>query len=164
MNNTWMVLDDVRKRVFYLIVAEKIFSFINMNNSNYDEGRKALDICWESLVDAKITGDDIYLLIDSPVYKDIGEFAQQEENPKKQEIWYIVLDAIAYIAWNLYRKCDVKFLPQALESISEDSAFDFIRNLEESGYVKKEDVNNVLEILGDKNTDISKGNIKYMLL
>ncbi|MBC1211704.1 hypothetical protein HB815_12320 [Listeria booriae] len=42
MNNTWMVLDDVRKRVFYLIVAEKIFSFINMNNSNYDEGRKRL--------------------------------------------------------------------------------------------------------------------------
>lgn len=75
-----------------------------------------------------------------------------------------MLDAIAYIAWNLYRKRDVKFLPQALESISEDSAFDFIRNLEESGYIKKEDVNNVLEILGDKNTDISKGNIKYMLL
>ncbi|EUJ32215.1 Imm6 family immunity protein [Listeria cornellensis] len=83
MDKIWGELEDNKKKVLYLSLAEKMFSFMDTTTSNYNEGRMALDVCWKSLIDTKITADDIYVLIDSPDYNDIGEFAEQAEDPKK---------------------------------------------------------------------------------
>ncbi|MBC1436450.1 hypothetical protein HB848_14000 [Listeria rocourtiae] len=42
-------------------------------------------------------------MIDSPDYNDISEFAEQAEGQKNIEIWYTVLDVVAYVAWKMYK-------------------------------------------------------------
>ncbi|MBC2390514.1 Imm6 family immunity protein [Listeria booriae] len=163
MNKIWEEFDDNEKKILYLSLAEKMFSFMDATTPNYSEGRKALDVCWNSLTDTKITGDDIYILIDSPDYNDIGEFAEQAEGLKDAEIWYVLLDSVAYVAWKMYKESGVKFLPQALEGIDEDRISDFIENIEKSGLMKKEDIEEVLGMLNDRDSDLTKEHIQSKL-
>ncbi|EUJ32214.1 hypothetical protein [Listeria cornellensis] len=67
------------------------------------------------------------------------------------------------MAWKMYEENGVKFLPQALEEISEDRITDFIQNIEKSGLMKKEDIEKAVEIIVDEDSDSSQKNIQKKL-
>lgn len=139
-----------------LIIAEKLFHTIEFNEPGYQTGREALDDCWKSLAGENITGDYLYNYIDSGDYIDITEFANDEENRLKQHAWYAVLDAVSYTIYRAYEKENVKIVPQAMESIDDDTLKTLGENAIESGLFNLESINNIKTYILENDSSGSK--------
>ncbi|MCY8233881.1 Imm6 family immunity protein [Priestia endophytica] len=126
-----------------LIIAEKLFYIIKSKEPGYQTGREALDDCWKWLAGENVTGDYLYNYIDSGDYIDITEFANDEEDRLKQHAWYAVLDGVSYTIYQAYQNENVKIVPQAMESINDDTLKTLGENAMESGLFNFESINNI---------------------
>jgi Immunity protein Imm6 len=126
-----------------LVIAEKMFNIINMDEPRYKTGREALDSCWKWLEGEKIEADDLCNYIDSEDYGDVAEFANKESDAQKQYAWYSVLDAVSYTTYQAYEKENRKFVPQVVEVIDDETLRILGENAIESGYFKIESLNDV---------------------
>ncbi|MBC1487401.1 hypothetical protein HB897_14300 [Listeria seeligeri] len=164
MYEKWMSFSDVKKRIFYLSLAEKVFSFMENSNPDYNEGQRVLNICWESLINIEITGDMLYDLIDSKDYYDITEFAAKEKNPKIAEIWYILVETVGYFSWKTYRDNGVKYVPQALESITDEMPMDLVNSIIKYQFMKKNEVDELFNFIELTNeNDLTREKINLLL-
>lgn len=126
-----------------LIIAEKLFYIIKSKEPGYQTGREALDDCWKWLAGENVTADYLYNYIDSGNYIDITEFANDEEDRLKKHAWYAVLDGVSYTVYQAYQKENVKIVPQAMESINDDTLKTLGENAIESGLFNFESINNI---------------------
>ncbi|MDQ0861806.1 Imm6 family immunity protein [Bacillus sp. V2I10] len=126
-----------------LVIAEKMFNIINIDEPGYKTGREALDSCWKWLEGEKIDADDLCNYIDSEDYVDVAEFANKERDVQKQYAWYSVLDAVSYTTYQAYEKENRKFVPQVVEVIDDETLRILGENAIESGYFKIESLNDV---------------------
>lgn len=126
-----------------LIIAEKLFYIIKSKEPGYQTGREALDDCWKWLAGENVTGDYLYNYIDSGDYIDITEFSNDEEDRLKQHAWYAVLDGVSYTIYQAYQNENVKIVPQAMESINDDTLKTLGENAMESGLFNFESINNI---------------------
>lgn len=126
-----------------LIIAEKLFYIIKSKEPGYQTGREALDDCWKWLAGENVTGDYLYNYIDSGDYIDITEFANDEEDRLKQHAWYAALDGVSYTIYQAYQNENVKIVPQAMESINDDTLKTLGENAMESGLFNFESINNI---------------------
>lgn len=130
-----------------LVIAEKMFNIISVEETGYKAGREALDSCWKWLEGGKIAGDDLCNYIDSEDYVDVAEFANKERDVQKQYAWYSVLDAVSYTTYQAYKKENRKFVPQVVEVIDDETLRILGENAIESGNFKIESLNNVKRYL-----------------
>lgn len=130
-----------------LVIAEKMFKIISMNEPGYETGRGALDSCWKWLEGEKIDADNLCNYIDSEDYVDVAEFANKEDDIKKQYAWYSVLDAVSYTTYQAYKKEKRKFVPQVIEMIDDETLRILGENAMESGYFKMESLNDIKNYL-----------------
>ncbi len=125
---------------FAIAVGEKVFTYISKEDDRYFEGRKALDICWKWLDNEDISGDDLYEIIDNPECTGISEYAEDEEDLNIAKLWCVLVDIVAYAAWIEYKRENAKYLPQALEGISEDSLLVLIESAVETTFITEEEI------------------------
>lgn len=130
-------LKDEIKVGFIITIAEKVFSQIRENDERYKDGREALNKCWTWAESNGISGDDLYELIDNADCTGISEFAENEEDLNIASIWSVLVDTVSYTSWKAYKKEKTKYLPQALESIKEESLMIFIESVIEAGFITK---------------------------
>ena len=137
---TLIKLNDVIKVSFIVTIGEKVFSKINENDERYLDGREALDKCWKWAENKSISADDLYELIDNAECTGISEFAEDEENLNIARLWNLIVDIVSYTAWMGYKKENTKYLPQALESIREDSIIILIKSAVETNFITENEV------------------------
>lgn len=125
---------------FVLAVGEKVFKRISKDSSKYLEGRVALDTCWKWLENGTVSGDTLYEIIDNLDCTGISEFPETEEDPKLAKLWCLLVDIVAYIAWLEYKKENVKYLPQALEGIRDDSLQILLESAVETTFITEEEI------------------------
>ena len=158
MNNIF--LDNLQNKVkvgFVLTVAERVFSVISKDDERHPEGREALDKCWLWVESHAVTGDDLYELIDNADFTGISEFAEEEEDLNIARLWSLLVDAVAYTSWEAYKKEKVKYLPQALESINNDSITIFLNSAVETGFITLKEIEKIgkgIENYQSTNTEI----------
>ncbi|MDR9800920.1 Imm6 family immunity protein [Bacillus paralicheniformis] len=139
-------IDNLQNEVkvgFVLTVAERVFSVISKDDERYPEGREALDKCWLWVESHAVTGDDLYELIDNADFTGISEFAEEEEDLNIARLWSLLVDAVAYTSWEAYKKEKVKYLPQALESINNDSITIFLNSAVETGFITLKEIEKI---------------------
>mgnify|MGYP004505504955 CR=1 FL=1 len=137
---TLIKLKDEIKVSFIVTIGEKVFSKINENDERYLDGREALDKCWKWAENKSISADDLYELIDNAECTGISEFAEDEENLNIARLWSLIVDIVSYTAWMGYKKENTKYLPQALESIREDSIIILIKSAVETNFITENEV------------------------
>ncbi|MCI4128805.1 Imm6 family immunity protein [Bacillus haynesii] len=153
-------LDNLQNEVkvgFVLTVAERVFSVISKDDERYPEGRETLDKCWLWVESHAVTGDDLYELIDNADFTGISEFAEEEEDLNIARLWSLLVDAVAYTSWEAYKKEKVKYLPQALESINNDSITIFLNSAVETGFITLKEIKKIgkgIENYQSTNTEI----------
>ena len=143
-------LNEEAKVAIGLIIAERMFKLIDISEDDYKTGREALDSCWKWLEGENIKADDLYDYIDSKDYIDVAEFAHLEKDDKKQYAWYAVLDAVSYTIWQAYKKENMKFVPQAIEVINDETLIILGENSVESKFFKFESIDKVKKYLLEK--------------
>lgn len=111
------------------------------------DGRKALNQCWSWVEDNSISGDDLYELIDNAECTGVSEFAEEEKNLNIGLLWSLLVDAVAYTSWRVYKKENAKYLPQALESIKEDSIITFIDSAIKTSFITLSEIQNMKKYL-----------------
>ncbi|MEH6848910.1 MULTISPECIES: Imm6 family immunity protein [Bacillus] len=122
------------RTTIYLIIAEKMFRKINKNDEKYTYGREALDKCWQWVECKGILADDLYELIDSRDCYDITEFAEDEDDMNRAEVWYALVDAVSYTIWQAYKNENAKYVPQAIEIIKDELIEDLIQHTTDTGF------------------------------
>ena len=137
---TLIKLKDEIKVSFIVTIGEKVFSEINENDERYFDGREALDKCWKWAENKSISADDLYELIDNAECTGISEFAEDEENLDIARLWSLIVDIVSYTAWMGYKKENTKYLPQALESIKEDSIIILLKSAVETNFITEKEV------------------------
>ncbi|MDQ0233537.1 Imm6 family immunity protein [Metabacillus malikii] len=140
-------LNTEAKIALGLVIAEKMFDNIGVEERGYNTGREALNSCWKWLEGKKIDADDLCNYIDSEDYIDVAEFANREKDIKKRYVWYSVLDAVSYTIYQAYKKEKRKFVPQVVEVIDDETLRILGENAIESGYIKIESLNDVKRYL-----------------
>lgn len=130
-----------------LVIAEKMFSLIGIDESGYKTGRGALNDCWKWLEGENIDGDHLLDNIDSEDYVDVAEFANKEKDLQKQYAWYSVLDAVSYTTYQAYKKEKRKNVPQVIEVIDDETLKMLGENAIESGSFKFESISDIKEYL-----------------
>ncbi|MFY4775058.1 Imm6 family immunity protein [Metabacillus sp. RGM 3146] len=136
-------LEDNIKVAFALAIAEKAFDVIEKDDERYLDGRKALDTCWAWVESYSVSGDEIYELIDNAEFEGISEFAEDEEDLNIARMWSLLVDTVAYTAWQAYKKEKTKYLPQALEGIKEDSLDVYYQSALETSFITNEQIQNM---------------------
>lgn len=119
-----------------LIIAEKMFKLVHMNDTGYKTGREALDSCWKWLEGENIEANDLCDYIDSEDYIDVAEFTNNEEDDKKQCAWYAVLDAVSYTIYQAYMKENRSSVPQAIEVIDDETLRRLVESSVESVFLR----------------------------
>lgn len=142
-----------------LVIAEKMFNSLAIEEPGYNTGREALDSSWKWLEGGNISGDELCNYIDSEDYIDVAEFANKEKDAQKQYAWYSVLDAVSYTTYQAYNKEGRRFLPQVIEIIDDETLITLCENAIESGQVEKENLNNIISYVSE-NGYVSEKNIK----
>lgn len=125
-------LNNNAKVALGLVVAEKMYGAVTIDEPGYKVGRSALDNCWEWLEGGDITAEDLYNYIDSDDYMDVAELVIEEEGEQKQYAWYTVLDAVSYTIYQAYKKEKIKYVPQAIEIVDDETLKILIENANES--------------------------------
>ena len=154
------LIDNLQQEVkvgFVLTVAESVFSIISKDDERYPDGREALDKCWLWVESHAVTGDELYELIDNADFTGISEFAEEEEDLNIARLWSLLVDAVAYTSWEAYKNEKVKYLPQSLESITNDSINIFLNSAVETCFISVEKIKNMESVIYDyqsTNTDI----------
>lgn len=98
--------------------------------------------------------------IDSEDYMDVAEFASEEESEQKQYAWYTVLDAVSYTIYQAYKKEKIKYVPQAIEIVDDETLKILIENANESGLFNVDHIKEAQRFLLENhsfNTETSKG-------
>ncbi|MCY8093429.1 Imm6 family immunity protein [Bacillus haynesii] len=150
MNNIFLDnLQDEVKVGFILTVAERVFSIISKDDERYPEGRETLNKCWLWVESHAVTGDDLYELIDNAYFTGISEFAEEEEDLNIARLWSLLVDAVAFTSWEAYKKEEVKYLPQALEGINNDSIIIFLNSAVETGFITSKEVEKIRKGIED---------------
>ncbi|PAE17906.1 immunity protein imm6 [Virgibacillus sp. 7505] len=153
-------LNDDAKVALGLVVAEKMYGAVTIDEPGYKVGRSALDSCWEWLEGRNVTAEDLYNYIDSEDYMDVAEFASEEESEQKQYAWYTVLDAVSYTIYQAYKKEKIKYVPQAIEIVDDETLKILIENANESGLFNVDHIKEAQRFLLENhsfNTETSKG-------
>lgn len=133
-------LKDKVKVGFVVTITEKVFSQIKVGDERYLYAREALNNCWIWVESNGISGDDLYELIDNAECKGISEFAEDEEDLNIAKLWSLLVDTVSYTSWNVYKKENTKYLPQALKSINEESFIILIESAVETGFISKDEI------------------------
>lgn len=148
---------DKYKVGFALAVGEIVFGHIDKNDEKYCAGREALDRCWKCIESEEVLGDALYELIDNPECVGISEYAEEEENINFSKLWYLLVDIVAYTAWIEYKKENVSCLPQALESIKDDSIVAIIESAVDTAFITEEEIEKIYnQILANLNIEGNK--------
>lgn len=140
MDNT--IKNDLQREVkiaFVLTVAEKVFSRISKYDERYREARNALDKCWLWVESHAVSAEELYELIDNREFTGISEFAEDEEDLHVARLWVLLVDAVAFTSWYAFKHENVKYLPQSLEGISDDSIIEYLSSVVENGFISEEE-------------------------
>ncbi|MGE6260573.1 Imm6 family immunity protein [Heyndrickxia sporothermodurans] len=155
-NEIYMLEEDI-KVGFVLTIGEKVFSIIKNDDERYLDGRDALDKCWAWVENKRVSGDDLYELIDNAECTGISEFAEDEEDLEIARLWSLLVDIVSYTAWKAYKREKTIYLPQALEGIKEESVAILIESAIETTFITKEKIQlmeqrllNKLQVSNDK--------------
>ena len=140
-------LNEEAKVAIGLIIAERMFKLIDVNDTGYKTAREAIDSCWKWLEGEEIEADVLCNYIDSQDYVDVAEFASEEGDEQKQYAWYTVLDAVSYTIYQAYKKEKSEYVPQAIEVIDDETLIMLAENSVESGFFKIESLNKVKKYL-----------------
>lgn len=151
-------LKDEVKVGFAITIAEKVFSNIKKDDTRYMDGREALNKCWVWAENNGVLGDDLYELVDNAECTGIFEHLANEDDLKIARIWSLLVDLVCYTSWNAYKKENVKYLPQALEGIKENSINIFIESAIETAFITTDEITLMKQQLLS-NYEISDGKI-----
>ncbi|MGG0656870.1 Imm6 family immunity protein [Rummeliibacillus pycnus] len=145
---------------FVLTIAERVFSEIRKDDERYPEGREALNKCWLWVEAHAVSGDELYELIDNADYTGISEFAEEEEDLDIARLWSLLVDAVAYTSWEAYKKEKVKYLPQSLEGINDDSIDIFTKSAVETSFLTIDEIERMTSVLNNFQFSDSESSIK----
>lgn len=145
-----MELKDEVKVGFAIVIAEKVFLAIEKTDERYIEGREALNKCWIWVENNSISGDDLYELIDNAECIGISEFAEKENNLNIARLWSLLVDVVAYTSWTAFKREKMKYLPQMLEGIKENSLIILIESAIETAFITKEEIEAIAKQLISK--------------
>ncbi|XBO85505.1 Imm6 family immunity protein [Bacillus licheniformis] len=82
---------------------------------------------------------------------------REEEDLNIARLWSLLVDAVAYTSWEAYKKEKVKYLPQALEGINNDSIIIFLNSAVETSFITPKEVEKIgksIEVYQNKNNEI----------
>lgn len=130
-----------------LIISEKMFKLVDINDSGYKIGREALDSCWKWLEGTGIEADYLCDYIDSRDFMDVTEFANKAKDEKEIYAWYTVLYAVSYTTWQAYNKENEDCPPQILDSVEDETLVTLVEGAQKSGFFNIESLNKVKEYL-----------------
>ena len=133
-------LEDKIRCGFVIAIGEKVFKHISEENDRYTDGRAALDTCWNWFENGNISGDELYEIIDNAECTGISEFVAYEKDIRLARIWCLLVDIVSYMAWIEYKKEKVKYLPQALEGIREDSILVLLDSAVETTFITEDEI------------------------
>ncbi|WPC42635.1 Imm6 family immunity protein [Clostridium sp. JS66] len=146
MNNELLDLMSSDKKVAYiLLIAEKVFSIRKIEDEKYFEGRRTLDKCWQWVEGDKVSGDDLYELIDNEECSGVSEYASEEETKDMKYMWHLVTDAVCFASWSAYKEDGEKYLPQILEGIHRRHMADFNKNVLITGLMKEDEIMDMMK-------------------
>ena len=145
-----MELKDEVRVGFAIIIAEKILLEIEKTDERYIDGRAALDKCWIWVENKGISGDDLYELIDNAECRGISEFAEKENDKNIARLWSLFVDVVAYTSWTAFKREKMKYLPQMIEGIKENSLIILIESAIETTFITKEEIEAVAKQLISK--------------
>ncbi len=138
------------RAALYLAIAENGFKSVfseDQNDEQYKDGRESLDKCWCWVENGNVQAIDLYKLIDSPECDGVYEYGMAEQKYRKKIMWYNITDAIAYTTWQAFNKENVKYLPQILEGIDEESFNDYIKDVVDEKLVNLQAIDNLITFL-----------------
>lgn len=137
------------KACVVLVISEIVFNVISKEDIRYTDGRETLDMCWSWVETNAVSGDELYELIDNADFTGISEFIEDEEDLNISKLWSLLVDAVAYISWEAYQSENVKFLPQSLEGINNESIITFVNSAFEAGFISLDQIQIMEGVIGN---------------
>lgn len=108
---------NIQQSALFAIIAENALK-LSKNEKAHNASRNALDKCWEWIESQKVSGDDLYSLVDSGEEYDLVDIQVNIDSTVEVDILNCVINTILYICRNAY-DCANEYLPQAIENVNE---------------------------------------------
>lgn len=116
----------VRARVaFYLIISEKVFERIAIDQDEYPFIRNVLDECWKWLEGQEIAAEELWTYLESEDKLTINDIAWKlKDNKDKAPILKTITMALMYVVWKAFER-DGEGMPESIEEVDE-SAIEYL--------------------------------------
>lgn len=110
-------LADNAQSALFVIMAESALK-LSENEEVHEVSKKALNIYWKWVEDQKISGDELYDLIDSGDKYDMVDLQSDIASDIESDILDCVINAVLYTSRKAYDYSN-EYLPQAVEGVKE---------------------------------------------
>nr|WP_255518436.1 Imm6 family immunity protein [Thermoactinomyces sp. CICC 10522] len=133
-------VNEDAKVAYLLTLTEKVMGKIE-SYEWYHIVRKSIGMCWEWVEEKKHSGDELYENIENEdeegliFIEGVSYVGDNAYGTQAKLIWACILDAVCYIAWQAYQYENEKYLPQSLESESDETIDKLIKKIKKvDGY------------------------------
>jgi hypothetical protein len=129
-------INEDAKAAYVLTLTEKIIDQTKKYEW-YPLVREMTDMCWEWVEEKKYGADDLYERFDD---EDDGlilieGYPGVKENPQAKSVLFSIIEAVCYVIWQAYQYEKTEYVPQLLESESDQSIDQFMERIREvDGY------------------------------
>lgn len=141
--------DDKTKVGLLLAVAEKALVRSGQRGASYEFALNAMNQCrtWHMGFLKTVSADTLYRLIDSEDGSNLEAFAHSGESPEARQLWRLLADAVAYIAWTAYRMENAAALPPMLRGIDGQLFFTVMDEAIESDLITRDEIEYMLKAI-----------------
>lgn len=124
----WESLKKTNQVAFYLGLSENIISLLSKSEF-YGDARTALDLCWKWFETKRISGDEIYTLLDDGTeFNGLFIQMQMDEEEANEAIWECVVAAVSFVDKQAYENENELYLPSPIENIDDSLLSHFLEN------------------------------------
>ena len=111
-----------------LLLSDEMISFLR-NYNGYSYAVETLEICWNWHKNKNVSAGELYNRLENSSGISVSDYLEMEDDKFRESIWHSLVDVLVFITYLSYESDSSLYLPQSIESLSEETFSHFFEML-----------------------------------